>query len=200
MSKFFKVITGVLIANIIALGSALVFITAKKLEPKPQAETPNDQKITITLDPKINYKVTQWKLIGQLENSDLAYDFRNGLGGDLGEVPGSHLLDGESIWLYSEKLREILTEANKEGKLYRVGSEQLKGYVAVINRVSKTKIDNPALWKIFPTTIGDHRFNIVSPSKIDLLKNDEANKIFYEARKEIDVFFETLQADPTAKK
>lgn len=200
MSKFFKIITGVLILNIIALSAALIFITVKKLTPKAQ----NNQEVVIKApevnSPNANYKIPQWKLIGALDNSDLVYDFKNGLGGELNSGPEGQLLDGESVWIYSKKLREILTEINKSEKKYSTDDEYSLGYIAIINRVSKTKIDTPSLWKIFPTAIGDHRFNIVKPSKVDLMQNDEANKIFYESRKEIDAFFASLETDKTAPK
>lgn len=200
MTSPVKRISTILIINIIALCGALIFITVKKLEPKPKVQTEQKVEIPLVNKPESNYKIPQWKLIGRLDNLDLSYDFKNGLGGELGIGSEGQLLDGESVWIYSNKLRDILTETNKTGKKYSSGDEHTLGYVAIINRVSKTRINTPSLWKAFPVTIGDYRLNLVKPSKIDLLNNEQANKIFYEARKEVDAFFKSLEADKTAKK
>lgn len=199
MTKQLKAITAILILNIAALSTALIFVTVKKITPKPVVETRQETPVIQGNRPESNYKIPQWKLIGKLDNPDLNYDFKNGLGGELNIGAESQLLDGESIWIYSNKLRQILTEANKTNKKYSHNDEHTMGYVAIINRVSKTKVNSPTLWKAFPVTIGDHRLNIVKPSKIDLLKNDQANKIFYDSSKEVDIFFKSIEADKTAK-
>lgn len=200
MTSTVKRISAILIINIIALCGALVLITVKKLEPKPKTEVEQKVEAPQANKAESNYKIGQWKLIGQLDNSDLKYDFRNGLGGELGLGSEGQLLDGESIWIYSDRLRKILTEINSTSRKYAEKDEHTLGYVAIINRVSKSKIDNPTLWKAFPITIGDYRFNIVKPTRVDLVKDDQANKIFQNSRKEVDAFFKSLETDKTAKK
>ena len=200
MTKQLKTITSILILNVIALSAALVFVTFKKLTFKPAVDSKPEAPAIQGNRPESNYKIPQWKLIGKLDNPDLSYDFRNGLGGELNVGSEGQLLDGESIWIYSNKLREILTEANKTDKKYPAGDEHTLGYIAIVNRVSKTKINTPELWKAFPVAIGDHRLNLVKPSNIDLLKNDQANQLFYNARKEADAFFRSIETDKTAKK
>ena len=200
MSKNIKQITTILIVNIIALSGALIFITVKKLQPKPKVETIQKVETPQINKPESNYKIGQWKIIGQLNNQDLLYDFKNGLGGELGVGTKGQLLDGESIWVYSNKLRQLLTTANNKERKYAENDEHTLGYVAIINRVSKNRIDNPTLWKAFPITIGDYRFNIVKPLRADLLKDPKATKLYDDSRKEVDAFFKSLEADKTAKK
>lgn len=200
MTSPVKRISTILIINIIALSGALIFITIKKLEPKPKPQTEQKVEAPQANKPESNYKIGQWKLIGQLDNQDLKYDFKNGLGGDLGLGSEGQLLDGESVWVYSDRLRKILTEVNQKNRKHASDDEHLRGYIGIINRVSKNKIDNPTLWKAFPLTIGDYRFNLVKPSRIDLLKNQEAIMVFDQAKKEVDAFFKSLETDKTAKK
>lgn len=200
MTSPVKRISTILIINIIALSGALIFITVKKLEPKPKPQIEQKVEAPQANKPESNYKIGQWKLIGQLDNQDLKYDFKNGLGGDLGLGSEGQLLDGESVWVYSDRLRKILTEVNQKNRKHASDDEHLRGYIGIINRVSKNKIDNPTLWKAFPLTIGDYRFNLVKPSRIDLLKNQEAITVFDQAKKEVDAFFKSLETDKTAKK
>lgn len=200
MTSPVKRISTILIINIIALSGALIFITVKKLEPKPKPQIEQKVEAPQANKPESNYKIGQWKLIGQLDNQDLKYDFKNGLGGDLGLGSEGQLLDGESVWVYSDRLRKILTEVNSTSRKYAEKDEHTLGYVAIINRVSKNKLNTPSLWKAFPITIGDYQFNIVKPSRIDLAKDNQANKIFYDSRKEVDAFFKSLETDKTAKK
>lgn len=197
MKKDFKLTFGILIANIALLSVALIFITIKKLEAKPQTKTAAKPDSQLIIDPKLNHRIVKWKLIGQLDNDDIDYDFRNGLGGNLSNLPSGTLIDGESVWMYSKKLRQISIDTARKNRTYRENDPKLKGYIAVINRVSGTKLATDELWKIFDKKIGLYHFNLVDTEQLDLSQDDEAKEIFNKSKQDIEQFFQSLKPDPT---
>lgn len=189
-----KIIAILLIFNITALCLALAFVTSKKISKNVITvgkKSPYQAKV---VDKKVvkNYTISQWSLSGALDDNDLVYDFKNGIGGKLNKSVQESLLEGESVWFYSKKLQDILTEENNKIKKYAPDDDRVKGYVAIINRTNKSRVSNPKLSRWFPVTIEDYSFNLATPVEIDLFKHPEANNIFYESRQKIQKLFNSF--------
>lgn len=171
----FRIIFGILIVNIILLIGSLGFVTFQAVQQRRNSSIPcNHQSQTAVDDNQTksnqdtNFLIKQWKIRGQLRDTDLAYDFRNGTGGNTST--SNQFISGESIWFYSKQLRAQIAKLDPKTLNDLTDPELKKGYLVIINRVNASQLANPADQAAFPLTIQDYKFNLADAPKLHFLE------------------------------